>query len=32
VRLTELQRAGKRPLPAADFLRGVTLPPGTLLS
>jgi methionyl-tRNA formyltransferase len=31
LRLTELQRAGKRPLPAADFLRGVTLPPGTLL-
>jgi methionyl-tRNA formyltransferase len=32
LRLTELQRAGKRPLPAADFLRGVTLPAGRLLS
>jgi methionyl-tRNA formyltransferase len=32
VRLTEVQRAGKRPMPAEAFLRGVTLPPGTLLS
>jgi methionyl-tRNA formyltransferase len=32
VRLTEMQRAGKRPMPAEAFLRGVTLPPGTLLS
>ncbi len=32
VRLTEVQRAGKRPMPAADFLRGVTLAAGTLQS
>jgi methionyl-tRNA formyltransferase len=32
VRLTEVQRAGKKPMRAADFLRGVTLNPGTLLS
>ena len=31
VRLTEVQRAGKRPMPAADFLRGVPLRAGTLL-
>lgn len=31
VRLTELQRAGGRPLAATDFLRGVTLAKGTLL-
>jgi methionyl-tRNA formyltransferase len=28
VRLTELQRAGKRPMPAEEFLRGVKLGPG----
>ena len=32
VRLTEVQRAGKRPMIAADFLRGLVLPPGTLLA
>jgi methionyl-tRNA formyltransferase len=32
VRLTEVQRAGKKPMSAADFLRGVTLNPGTPLS
>jgi methionyl-tRNA formyltransferase len=31
VRLTEIQRAGKKPMRAQDFLRGVTLPPGTRL-
>ena len=31
VRLIELQRAGKKPVPGADFLRGFALPPGTLL-
>ena len=31
VRLTEVQRAGKKPMSAADFLRGVSLRPGTLL-
>jgi methionyl-tRNA formyltransferase len=31
VRLTEVQRAGKKPMSAADFLRGVPLRPGTLL-
>jgi methionyl-tRNA formyltransferase len=31
VRLTEVQRAGKRPMNAEDFLRGVTLRPGTVL-
>jgi methionyl-tRNA formyltransferase len=31
VRLTEVQRAGKKPMSAADFLRGVTLSPDTLL-
>ena len=29
VRLTEVQRAGKKPMPADDFLRGVKLSPGT---
>jgi methionyl-tRNA formyltransferase len=29
VRLIELQRAGKRPMPAAEFLRGAALAPGT---
>jgi methionyl-tRNA formyltransferase len=32
VRLTELQRAGKRPMPAEDFLRGVKLGPGMAVS
>jgi methionyl-tRNA formyltransferase len=32
VRLTELQRAGKKPMRAADFLRGVKLSPGTILA
>ena len=32
VRLTEMQRAGKRPMQAADFLRGVPLHAGRLLS
>jgi methionyl-tRNA formyltransferase len=31
VRLLELQRAGKRPMAAAEFLRGFPLPPGTRL-
>ncbi|HEY1247186.1 MAG TPA: methionyl-tRNA formyltransferase, partial [Hyphomicrobiaceae bacterium] len=31
VQLLKLQRAGKRPMPAAEFLRGFPLPPGTLL-
>jgi methionyl-tRNA formyltransferase len=31
VQLLELQRAGKRPVSAADFLRGYRLPPGTRL-
>lgn len=32
LRLTRLQRPGKKPVPAADFLRGVELPSGTILS
>jgi len=32
VRLVELQRAGKRPMPAAEVLRGFAIPPGTRLS
>lgn len=32
VRLVELQRAGKRPMPAAEFLRGAALTPGVRLS
>jgi methionyl-tRNA formyltransferase len=32
VRLTEVQRAGKKPMTADDFLRGLALPPGTLLA
>jgi methionyl-tRNA formyltransferase len=32
VRLTELQRAGKKPMAAAELLRGFTLPKGTRLS
>jgi len=31
VRLLELQRAGKAPLPADGFLRGTPLPPGSVL-
>src|SRR5262249_37255155 len=31
VRLTEVQRAGKKPMRAEEFLRGITLRPGTLL-
>jgi methionyl-tRNA formyltransferase len=31
VRLTEVQRAGKRPMPAEDFLRGVTFGKGAVL-
>jgi methionyl-tRNA formyltransferase len=31
LRLTEVQRAGKKPMAAEDFLRGVTLPAGTTL-
>ena len=31
VRLTEVQRAGKKPMTAEDFLRGLVLPPGTAL-
>jgi len=32
VRLTEVQRSGKRPMSAEDFLRGAKLPAGTTLS
>jgi methionyl-tRNA formyltransferase len=32
VRLTRLQKAGGKPLAAADFLRGTPLPPGTRLA
>jgi len=31
VRLTEVQRAGGRPVPAAEFLRGAKMEPGTML-
>jgi methionyl-tRNA formyltransferase len=31
VRLVEVQRAGKRPMAADEFLRGVTLRPGAIL-
>jgi methionyl-tRNA formyltransferase len=31
VRLTEVQRAGKKPMTAEDFLRGLVLQPGTAL-
>jgi methionyl-tRNA formyltransferase len=31
VRLTEVQRAGKHPMGAEDFLRGVTIAPGTFI-
>ena len=30
LRLVELQRAGSKPMAAADFLRGVSLPPGAV--
>ena len=32
VRVTEMQRAGKRPMTAAEFLRGTPLPPGSRLA
>ena len=32
LRLTRLQRPGRAPLPAAAFLRGYALPPGTVLA
>ena len=32
VRLTEVQRSGKKPMSAEDFLRGAKLPAGTVLS
>jgi methionyl-tRNA formyltransferase len=32
VRLTELQRGGRKPMPAAEFLRGLKLRPGTVLA
>jgi len=32
IRLTEIQRAGKRPMSAEEFLRGVPVPKGTVLS
>lgn len=32
VRLLELQRAGRKPMPAEEFLRGTSLDPGTVLS
>ena len=32
LRLTRLQRPGRAPLPAAEFLRGYALPPGTVLA
>lgn len=32
LRLARLQRAGRAPLPAAEFLRGYALPPGSILS
>jgi methionyl-tRNA formyltransferase len=31
VRLLEVQRAGKRPMSAAEFLLGVEVPAGTVL-
>jgi methionyl-tRNA formyltransferase len=31
VELLELQRAGRKPMAAAEFLRGFPLPPGTCL-
>jgi methionyl-tRNA formyltransferase len=32
IRLTRLQRAGKGPMDAVDFLRGTPIPPGTIFS
>jgi methionyl-tRNA formyltransferase len=32
LRLTRLQRAGRSPMAAADFLRGVAFPAGTRLA
>jgi methionyl-tRNA formyltransferase len=32
VRLLEVQRAGKQPMAAEAFLRGMTIPPGTILA
>lgn len=32
VRLVEVQRAGKRPMTAAEFLRGFSLPPGSRIA
>ncbi|MGE0025163.1 MAG: methionyl-tRNA formyltransferase [Hyphomicrobium sp.] len=32
IRLAEVQRAGKRAMTAADFLRGFTMPPGTRIA
>jgi methionyl-tRNA formyltransferase len=32
VRILELQRAGRQPMQADEFLRGTPLAPGTLLS
>jgi methionyl-tRNA formyltransferase len=32
IRLLEVQRSGKGPMPAGDFLRGVRLSRGTLLA
>jgi methionyl-tRNA formyltransferase len=32
VRLVDVQRAGKQPMTAADFLRGTTVPKGTVLT
>ena len=31
IRIVEVQRAGKKPMPAEEFLRGFPLPPGTRL-
>jgi methionyl-tRNA formyltransferase len=32
IRLVEVQRAGKRPMPASDFLRGFLVPKGTRIA
>jgi methionyl-tRNA formyltransferase len=32
VRLVEVQRAGRQPMPVADFQRGTPVPPGTRLA
>jgi methionyl-tRNA formyltransferase len=31
IRLVEVQRAGKRPMTAAELLRGFALPPGSVV-